>query len=141
LFLFIGCATKNAELIQSDAKIMYTKDAGVFTAPVIGVLDTISPIKYTFSKTYLSSIQSFDSVPTNIINQNEIEIYKKNTMAEFCFVYGCDIVINPYYFLTKNATNDSLIIHLTGYPAKYKDFRQATERDLWMLKYIEAYEK
>ena len=49
--------------------------------------------------------------------------------------YGCDILVNPTYDITNKSGIITIVV--SGMPAKYKRIRQATESDMWMLRFYE----
>ena len=135
LFVMLAMATyaqKNIHNItQAQARIIES-EFGVLTAPVIGELGEISPNKIIDSVEFY--IGNFKDAAREIVPN--LDDYKRYTIAHYCTKSGFDLIINPLFQVSTNAEGDKLKVVVTGFPAKYKKFRPATENDRWMLPFI-----
>jgi hypothetical protein len=132
----IANAQNKHNITQSQARLIES-DFSVVTAPIIGELGEISPPKITDSVEFF--IGGFKDARAEIVPN--LEDYKRYTIAHFCTKSGFDIIINPLFQISTNAEGDMLKVIVTGFPAKYKSFRQATENDKWMPLYFMGYYK
>ena len=114
-------------ITQSQARLIESQ-FGVVTAPIIGELGEISPNKIIDSMEFY--IGGFKDARTEIVPN--LDDFKRYTIANYCIKRGYDIIINPLFQITTNAAGDKLKVIVTGFPAKYKSFRQAKEEDKWM---------
>lgn len=127
----IANAQNKHNITQSQARLIES-DFSVVTAPIIGELGEISPTKITDSIEFF--IGGFKDARAEIVPN--LEDYKRYTIAHYCTKSGFDIIINPLFQISTNAEGDMLKVIVTGFPAKYKSFRQATENDKWMPLYF-----
>ena len=132
----IANAQNKHNITQSQARLIES-DFSVVTAPIIGELGEISPTKITDSVEFF--IGGFKDARAEIVPN--LEDYKRYTVAHYCTKSGFDIIINPLFQISTNAEGDMLKVIVTGFPAKYKSFRQATENDKWMPLYFMGYYK
>lgn len=132
----IANAQNKHNITQSQARLIES-DFSVVTAPIIGELGEISPTKITDSVEFF--IGEFKDARAEIVPN--LEDYKRYTIAHYCTKSGFDIIINPLFQISTNAEGDMLKVIVTGFPAKYKSFRQATENDKWMPLYFMGYYK
>ena len=57
--------------------------------------------------------------------------YMKSQALGYCAVkHGCDMIVNPTFYTFQKGRKYFVVI--TGYPAKVKKIRPATEGDTWM---------
>lgn len=124
-------AQNKHNITQSQARLVES-EFGVVTAPIIGELGDISPNKIIDSMEFY--IGGFKDARTEIVPN--LDDYKRYTIANYCTRHGYDIIINPLFQITTNADGDKLKVIVSGFPAKYKSFRQATENDKWMTLYF-----
>lgn len=127
----VANAQNKLSITQSQARLIES-EFGVVTAPIIGELGEISPNKIVDSMEFY--IGGFKDARLEIVPN--LEDYKRYTIANYCTRYGFDIIINPLFQITTNAAGDKLKVIVTGFPAKYKNFRPATENDKWMTLYF-----
>lgn len=110
---------------QAEAK---TSQFGIVTAPIIGELGEISPNKVIDSVSWsLVDIKDVNEILPHL------QEYKEYAIAYLCNKTNCDILINPLCQVRTNAAGNVMTVTVTGFPAKYKKFRPATENDKWML--------
>lgn len=58
-----------------------------------------------------------------------VESQKKNAEAELCNETGADVVIEPQYEVNRRGLFRGGSVTVTGYPAKYRNFRPMTQED------------
>ncbi len=129
---FSSCKTSRVHNItQAQARIVDT-DFGVITAPIIGELDDVSCKRIVDSVEFY--IGGFKNAERDILPY--LDEYKRYTIANFCTRNGYDIIINPLFQVSTNEDGNMLKVVVTGFPARYKNFRQATSTDEWMLMFL-----
>lgn len=132
LLAFVSFAQKNVHHITQAQARLIESEFSVMTAPVIGELGDISPNKIIDSVEFY--IGNFKDANSEIVPY--LEDYKRYTIAHYCTKSGYDLIINPLFQVSTNATGDKMKVIVTGFPAKYKKFRPATKDDSWMLPFI-----
>lgn len=131
LIVSAAFAQNKHNITQSQARLIESQ-FGVVTTPIIGELDEISPNKIIDSMEFY--IGGFKDARTEIVPN--LDDFKRYTIANYCTRNSYDIIINPLFQITTNADGDKLKVIVTGFPAKYKSFRQAKEEDKWMVIYF-----
>ena len=61
-----------------------------------------------------------------------IMVYKSIALSKAAKAAGADIIVAAE--ITVETVNQHLVITVTGYPAKYTNFRNATEQDIRLVK-------
>lgn len=126
-------AQKNVHNITQAQARLIESEFSVITAPVIGELGEIAPKKIIDSmEFYIGNFRDARDVVANL------DDYKCYTIANYCSRSGFDLIINPLFQVSTNADGDKLKVIVTGFPAKYKSFRPATEKDEWMLYFLHS---
>lgn len=64
--------------------------------------------------------------------RDKVALRKGNLVAETLQKCGADVLLEPQYIFTKNSFGERKIV-VTGFPAKYKNFRTATPADAPLL--------
>lgn len=124
-------AQKNIHSITQAQARLIESEFSVITAPVIGELGDISPKKIVDSmEFYIGHFKDANDIVANL------DDYKRYTIAHYCTKSGFDLIVNPLFQVSTNPTGDKLKVVVTGFPAKYKSFRPATEKDEWMLPFL-----
>lgn len=93
----------------------------VVTVPIVADLEVLSTEKITYSETFTKA------------NLNNIESYKYVVLAHAIKQYNADLIIGAIYDVNYNSKGRTLEVIVTGFPAKYKEFRKATPEDQWFL--------
>lgn len=82
-------------------------------------------------------ISSVRNAKTGIVPY--LDDYKRYVVANYCQKHHYDLMINPLFQISTNADGNKMKVVVSGHPAKYKSFRQATENDQWMSWYMRDY--
>ncbi len=104
---------------MSTAKTMDIYGSGVIHIPVVADLE-VSPTK-------VSATMNFSGDLMLITKANEQEVIAKAIKK-----VGADILIEPSF--EKKQDGSEIIVTVTGFPAKYKNFRNAKSSDIELLK-------
>ncbi|MBR4774311.1 MAG: hypothetical protein IK010_07780 [Bacteroidales bacterium] len=123
----IAAAQNHHVVSQSQARMLETKMQAV-TAPIIAELGEISATKITDTVSF--AIGHIKDVNTVVAMLPELKQY---AVAQYCAANGYDVIVNALFQVSTNPAGDQLLVVLTGYPAKYKNFRPATRDDTWMV--------
>mgnify|MGYP003311826145 CR=1 FL=1 len=67
-----------------------------------------------------------------ILMPNFFEKEKNQIISNATTTHNADLLVAPLVNVQTDAKNN-LIISVTGYPAKYKNYRSATQEDQWFL--------
>lgn len=128
---FAANAQKNVHSITQAQARLIESEFSVITAPVIGELGDISPKKIIDSlEFYIGNYRDANEIVANL------DDYKRYTIAHYCTKSGYDLIVNPLFQVSTNPEGDKLKVVVTGFPARYKSFRPATEKDEWMLPFL-----
>lgn len=95
-------------------------DAYVVQYPTVADLE-ISPKKVSKSTSWVS-----------LFSTTNKETRKENLTAELLSESDADVLVEPHYIHKKNVFDNTLTV--SGFPAKFKNFRKATDKDLEALK-------
>lgn len=97
---------------------------GIIMNPLIADLEMIGNEKVTYKETF--------SVNMDADAKEKIQRYKDIALAHAEKEYKADVMIGVRYEV--HASETEIEVTVTGYPAYYKNFRNATKKDRWMLK-------
>lgn len=93
----------------------------VVTVPIVADVEILSTEKISYSETF------------NKVDLRYAENYKYVAMAHAIKQYNADFLIGAMFDLNYNSKGRTLEVIVTGFPAKYKEFRKATPADQWFL--------
>lgn len=116
---------------QAQARLLESQFS-LLTAPIIGEVGEISAVKIVDSMEFF--IGTIKDAKTEIVPY--LDDYKRYVIAHYCSRHSYDLILNPLFQISTNADGDKLKVIVTGFPAKYKSFRPATENDKWMMLYF-----
>ncbi len=97
---------------------------GIIMNPIIADLEMIGNEKITYKETF--------SVKMDENSKDKIQIYKNIALAHAEKEYKADVIVGARFEVS--ATENEIEVTVIGYPAYYKNFRNATKKDRWMLK-------
>ena len=115
LVVMVSCVTPQPAVQTSKSTDIY--GAGVIHHPVIVDMDVRNE-KVTGSE-------------SGTVNDNQ-EALKQQAIANVLKEHGADVLVEPVFERKPNG-GSKVIWYVTGYPAFYKNFRQATTADLPLL--------
>lgn len=111
---------------ESSARVLDGSSSFVIT-PIISDLDVIAHNKITHQEREAFA----DMIVTSEVVKN-IMVYKSIALSKAAKAAGADIIVAAE--ITVETINQRLVITVTGYPAKYTNFRNATEQDIRLVK-------
>lgn len=113
----------------------------ITNVPVVADIDLISTDKITYSEKFYdagitapSRFQLFrrNNNPAGA-NSIIVDACKYTAMAHAIKQYNADFLIAAIFDVKYTAKTDCLEITVTGYPAAYKNLREATPEDSWFI--------
>lgn len=116
----------SVEYLESSARILEPTHS-VMILPLVAEMQVISD---RVSFTEIDSYKNFPVTPSIIPN---IPNFKKIALSKAAHKYGADILIGATFDVITNEKG-CLEITVTGYPAKYVNFHNATENDIKLVK-------
>lgn len=102
---------------------------GALITPMVGDLELVSENKIA---PYVLTVPG-EITPYLIAN---LDGWKRLALSEAASKYKADVLIGAT--VTVRTENDRLLIEVSGWPARYMNFRPATAADAWMAPIYEA---
>ncbi len=124
--LFVSVAISAQKIIYQEAagrNIEPTQNAVV--VPLIAELELLSETKIEY-------VETFELPVTSQIVQN-IDAYKRVALVNATKKYNADTMVAALISVLTRSDGNALILTVTGFPAKYKNWRGMTKDDSWLL--------
>jgi PBP1b-binding outer membrane lipoprotein LpoB len=99
----------------------------VYTVPVIADLD-VAKERITYAERINKNITTLTDAEVEALASSEKEV----VIANAAKANNADVIVAPTVNIATDA-NKNLVIIVNGYPATYKNFRNATEQDKWII--------
>ncbi len=115
-----GCSATYYKYSESSARNLEPEHT-MLTTPIIADLD-VSPIKIHHVER-----KAFEDVIVDRTIVNYISEFKKIALASAAEAYNADVLVGTT--IKVETIDDQLVITVTGYPAHYKNIRNATIKD------------
>ncbi len=114
-------------------KVLYQEAAGrnieptqnAVIVPLVAELELLSETKIEY-------VETFELPVTNQVVQN-VDAYKRVALVNATKQYNADTMVAALISVLTRADGNALIITVTGFPAKYKNWRCMTSNDSWLL--------
>lgn len=121
--LLSGCAMQQLSYREASTRLVEPNQGAIVT-PLIADMELISEEKIQ------PYVEEFGKL--TYLTLSNIEGYKKTALLNAAKKYGADVIVAA---TIEVETTDSgiLKITVTGFPARYTNFRKATEKDAWMV--------
>ena len=134
IFFFIGavalicsCSAPKATSYSYSEYKTISPSQSVYTVPVIADLD-VAKESITYAERINKNITTMTDAEVEALASREKEVVVANAAK----ANNADVIVAPTINITTDV-NKNLVIVVTGYPAKYKNFRTATEADKWIV--------
>ena len=135
IILFFGIATIicSCSVIPLATNYSYSEyktvspSQSVYTIPVMAELD-ISSERITYAERINKDITTLTDAEVEALASREKEVVVANAAK----ANNADVIVAPIVNITTDV-NKNLVIIVNGYPATYKNFRNATEADKWII--------
>ena len=113
----------------------------VVTVPIVADVELLSTNKIVYSEKFYNvelnksrSIGLFKKKRSNESSNSElIETYKYTALAHAVKKYNADFLIGAIFDVDYSQQTNILEVTITGFPAKYKEIRKASEEDAWFI--------
>lgn len=153
LFSFVSCKTVQEPINkysyhyqEATIKYSYPKRNETCIFPTVANLE-ISNKKVTYAETFTTMLEMtpsqfkkfVEALNNHLLNGTEppfVKNWKSQVIAKAAIKYEADEIVSPIFIVTPNETKTAVTVTVTGYIGKYKDFRNATEKD---IKFLEEY--
>ena len=128
-----SCSTPQATTYPKATSYSYSEyqtvspTQSVYTVPVIADLD-VAKERITYAERINKNITTLTDAEVEALASREKEV----VIANAAKANNADVIVAPTINITTDA-NNNLVIVVNGYPATYKNFRNATEADRWII--------
>ena len=125
--LICSCSAPKATSYSYSEYKTISPSQSVYTVPVIADLD-VAKESITYAERINKNITTMTDAEVEALASREKEVVVANAAK----ANNADVIVAPTINITTDV-NKNLVIVVTGYPAKYKNFRTATEADKWIV--------
>ena len=130
-----SCSTPQATTYSTPKATSYSyseyqtisPSQSVYTVPVIADLD-VAKERITYAERINKNITTLTDAEVEALASREKEV----VIANAAKANNADVIVAPTVNIATDA-NKNLVIIVNGYPATYKNFRNATEQDKWII--------
>lgn len=123
VMIFTSCTTTKIsyeEYMTRQAEPVMTSP---YITPTIADLD-ISETKETINETYKN-----DLTLKSKFDNKSVEAWKEATLAKMMREFNSDVIVAPTYNVTTSKDMKNITVEISGYPAKYVNFRSLSVAD------------
>ncbi len=122
--MLMSCATGNILYQESSGRnIEPTQNAVI--VPLVADLELVTTEKIEY-------VETFEIVVTPYVISN-IEAYKRAALVNATKKYKADTMVAALINISTRSDGKALIVAVTGFPAKYKNWRGMKPEDAWLL--------
>ena len=125
--LICSCSTPKATTYSYSEYKTVSPSQSVYTVPVIADLD-VAQERITYAERINKDITTLTDAEVEALASRE----KEFVIANAAKANNADVIVAPIINITTDA-NKNLVIIVNGYPARYKNFRNMTETDKWII--------
>lgn len=125
--LICSCSTPKATTYSYSEYQTVFPTQSVYTVPVIADLD-VAKERITYAERINKNITTLTDAEVEALASREKEV----VIANAAKANNADVIVAPTINITTDA-NKNLVIVVNGFPATYKNFRNATENDKWII--------
>ena len=125
--LFASCKSTDVmySYAENTVKTLELDGTGI-TRPIAADINVKSS-RITWSETFDNDLKSYDV--SNPKNSGKINYMKDYTLAKALKENNSDLLVAPIYSISTSGDLRKITVNVTGYPATYTNFRNATESD------------
>ena len=118
---------------SSMQSVMYTETRSVELIQHVQCMPVVADLQISETRITYSEEVTFDFREAEEFKiKNYIEGIKPAILARAIKQYDADLMVAPIIDV-KNESTNVFVITITGYPASYKNFRNATKQDEWFM--------
>ena len=125
--LICSCSAPKATSYSYSEYKTISPSQSVYTAPLMADL-VVSKDRITYAERINKDITTMTDAEVDALATRE----KETVMANALKANNADVLVAPMINITTDV-NKNLVIVIMGYPASYKNFRNATEADKWVI--------
>ena len=130
--LVCSCSAPKATSYSYSEYRTISPSQSVYTAPLMADL-VVAKDRITYAERINQNITKLTDAEVDALATRE----KETVMANALKANNADVLVAPMVNITTDA-NKNLVIVICGYPATYKNFRNATEADKWIVEQSKA---
>lgn len=130
--LICSCSAPKATSYSYSEYKTISPSQSVYTAPLMADL-VVSKDRITYAERINKDITTMTDAEVDALATRE----KETVMANALKANNADVLVAPMINITTDV-NKNLVIVIMGYPASYKNFRNATEADKWVIENAKA---
>ena len=133
--LFAACHSPQHYVKYDESSAYYLNLQGRgFALPLLGEI-SVSPQRISFEQTFANNLAEDEvKVP---FTPTAVEYMKNYTLTQAAFANNADMIVSPLIDVKTSADYTTITVKLTGYPASYTNFRNATKEDFELLRICE----
>lgn len=123
----VAADDNNAQVLFQDSEMhMSQPELRIFVTPQVCDMEMIYPNKPRSEYSYSVEIRSLES-----LSEAEFTNLKNRTLYKFAKAHGADIIIEPIFNSYVTTENKNVLnITVTGFPARYVNFRPLGKSDV-----------
>jgi len=131
---FTSCSVPRqfSDYSYSEYKTATIPNPVIYSVPQIAEL-SISETRITYTERLNIRVTDYQNSQIDVIAQGEKEVVIGNAVKQ----NNCDVLVQPIVDIQSDK-DGFLVVTVTGYPANYKNFRNYTPDDEWILKLNDA---
>ncbi|MBR5327287.1 MAG: hypothetical protein IKV31_01995 [Paludibacteraceae bacterium] len=131
--LVCSCSTPKATSYSySEYKTISPTQSVMYTIPLLADLD-VAKERITYGERINQNISTLTTAEVEALALRE----KETVIANALRANNADVLVAPNVSIETDA-NKNLVIVVTGYPAVYKNFRNITKEDEWVIDKVNA---
>lgn len=111
---------------ENTASYINTQMQPTYVIPTVADLE-ISPNKIVESQTFDNTLKSYDISHTEA--SPTLEYWKSLTVSKAVQAHNADVIVAPIFDIKTSDNYATVTVTVSGYPAKYKNFRNMSEKD------------
>ena len=135
------CSCKYTYTYRESSARFAEPQRAAFITPVTADMQ-ISSEKVTFTAEFDNTISKIAVAQANAGNTPSVIVKMKDeALAMALAQYQADDIVAPTFNVTTNDDATKIIITITGYPAKYVNFRKATKEDVELMHLLNTSDK
>ncbi len=120
--------TQCSDYSYSEYKTASIPAPVIYSIPQIAELN-VSETRITYTERLNIRVKDYNNSQIDIVAQGEKEVVIGNAIKQ----HNCDVLVQPIVDIASDK-DGFLVVTVGGYPATYKNFRNITSEDEWILK-------
>ena len=130
--LICSCSAPKATSYSYSEYKTISPSQSVYTVPLVADLNVASE-RITYAERVNQNITKLTDAEVEALASREKEVIVANAAK----ANNADVIVAPTINITTDV-NKNLVIVVTGYPATYKNFRNVTDADKWIIDHANA---